>query len=1577
MAVIVGVQASLGLQSAAFVAGTNQAAAAMTNLAQRTNASANQMSQSFQKISQSQRVLRGQFQNLAFQVQDVAVQLEMGTAPLRVFTQQAGQIAQIFGPMGAAIGIVVTVLGALAGAFLGAKAAAAETADELKDFDDALSKQLKTVDDVVEQFRTLSEGQRAFRSEAAKAQVTALTAALEEQKKGLLSILSVYTRMSSGESLQLFGEEFSEKSLIPAVAAFATLATAFQDVANAEEQVEFTRIAKQLENQEILAGDAATAVQALVNELGPRASPAALQAAAAFAETAKSLQDMSSALAVARAEAELGSGGNLEGARTTKEFNDSIKDSLELFKDVRKDRADAAKEAATEASKRSEGIAKLQEEAAGTKLLSAAYSENAAAVRDAEIAIAAQIKIRSLDIAAGSKQERQIVELTKSIRENEDAIKLRKTIIASGEEAKQLALIIKARGRETEELRVQQALLKVRAEQGDKAAKAAEKQIRATESARSTAALSEEQSAIEDIIDQQRLLLRYGSDESEEYRVQLRLLQLKQSGVKDITPEMEKQIRLLEQQATGISAQEDAAQKIQSLYENALEGIQDSFTTMFEELYSGGITSFEELALSIKDIFIRLAAELTTLMIIRPAVLGLAGAGGAGGAGGLASLFGFGASGAGAGTTPTGAPIGTVPPAMYWGAGAAGAGGAMVLPAMAPGGMPAGMMTGMGMPFGGPGIPINQTPWWQPGALGAQGLFMSGALGAVGGNLIGGQFGGYGGIGGSVGGGIGAIAGGLTPLGPFGSILGGLGGSLIGGALGGLFGGGGGEGNEVSFGGAALGVAGRGGTGKAAEVIRNIDKALQDLLSSRQEALVNDMLRVAPSVSIKYGEEGPSAGDLASLARARIAPAASALGLSAKGITGGLQGAPTFTAEEMAANFEQALGILQQIENIQLGPLGAELQALKDTFNETARAAKKFGLGSAAEQAALRKQYEADKAAAIRRNREQELEVAAQVGAITPFQAAMGQLKLQFAEAEARAKELGISTANLGKTYAAAQEALREQRREQFRSIETEARALAGLPQTFASAVAAMKARFAELRSAMEELGGSVAGLIALEKQAAKALQEQRHQQALSIQAQAKGLVGAPTSFKGEQEALRASFAELRKQMAALGYTTSGLVAIEKQAVAALQERRHQSALAIESEAKGLAAGGGIQTFVEQKAALDARFMELRKQFAALGYSISGLIALQKKAVTALYEQRKAQLDALAVEAQAATGLSPTFLQEIDALNRRFAELQKQIRALGGDTSKLAQLQKEAQENLKREQQLRKDQMALSIVEPFKQLREPLVAFSRQLSLGNMNPLGQMDAAAAEFRRVSQLAMGGDTDAIRQLESVGQDFIRMSEQFGGSASGADARTEVQRVIKDVLGAIDAAQKLAMMGVEGAVKAAELAIVDTLGELVKIGQQTVAEIKRLSGSASSTVPKPTSLPKPLPKPTAPPQPQPLPRPTSLARQATEDFQRIVAEVQAGNRANVEELQASAQRAILEAVGKPSNAAASAALRPEAVMASAIRKFEKGQKDAADQLSKDVNRSSRHELEAMKEISNGIRVVADEVKRLGRK
>ena len=61
------------------------------------------------------RNLRGVSQNLGWQLQDVAVQAQMGTSAFVIFSQQGSQLASSFGPTGALVGAFIAVAGALAG----------------------------------------------------------------------------------------------------------------------------------------------------------------------------------------------------------------------------------------------------------------------------------------------------------------------------------------------------------------------------------------------------------------------------------------------------------------------------------------------------------------------------------------------------------------------------------------------------------------------------------------------------------------------------------------------------------------------------------------------------------------------------------------------------------------------------------------------------------------------------------------------------------------------------------------------------------------------------------------------------------------------------------------------------------------------------------------------------------------------------------------------------------------------------------------------------------------------------------------------------------------------------------------------------------------------------------------------------------------------------------------------------------------------------------------------------------------------------------------------------------------------
>src|SRR5690554_3732529 len=102
MAVIAGVQAQLSLETAAFIQGTQRATRAMNDMATRSALANREMQREFARTSSASRAMRGQLQNVSFQIADFAVQLQSGTGFLRAFVQQGSQMLAVFGPLGAA-----------------------------------------------------------------------------------------------------------------------------------------------------------------------------------------------------------------------------------------------------------------------------------------------------------------------------------------------------------------------------------------------------------------------------------------------------------------------------------------------------------------------------------------------------------------------------------------------------------------------------------------------------------------------------------------------------------------------------------------------------------------------------------------------------------------------------------------------------------------------------------------------------------------------------------------------------------------------------------------------------------------------------------------------------------------------------------------------------------------------------------------------------------------------------------------------------------------------------------------------------------------------------------------------------------------------------------------------------------------------------------------------------------------------------------------------------------------------------------------------------------------------------------
>ena len=103
---------TLGLNASEFKSGLNRAQGDVNVFAQNSQ-------KSFARLGAAAAKAGGgganfQLGNMGAQLQDVAVQAQMGTSALTIFAQQGSQVAGAFGPMGMAVGAGVAVFGALA-----------------------------------------------------------------------------------------------------------------------------------------------------------------------------------------------------------------------------------------------------------------------------------------------------------------------------------------------------------------------------------------------------------------------------------------------------------------------------------------------------------------------------------------------------------------------------------------------------------------------------------------------------------------------------------------------------------------------------------------------------------------------------------------------------------------------------------------------------------------------------------------------------------------------------------------------------------------------------------------------------------------------------------------------------------------------------------------------------------------------------------------------------------------------------------------------------------------------------------------------------------------------------------------------------------------------------------------------------------------------------------------------------------------------------------------------------------------------------------------------------------------------
>lgn len=140
------------------------------------------------KATGSFRMAGNGLQMMGYQVQDIAVQLGMGTSPFIVLSQQGSQVASIFGPGGAVIGALLAVSGAIAGPLVAALTAGS---DKLEGFNDRVEE---------------------LRNSLTSVQLKALKQDIELQEKAVASLNAEFDRLAaSGVTVGSKFEQLGEK----------------------------------------------------------------------------------------------------------------------------------------------------------------------------------------------------------------------------------------------------------------------------------------------------------------------------------------------------------------------------------------------------------------------------------------------------------------------------------------------------------------------------------------------------------------------------------------------------------------------------------------------------------------------------------------------------------------------------------------------------------------------------------------------------------------------------------------------------------------------------------------------------------------------------------------------------------------------------------------------------------------------------------------------------------------------------------------------------------------------------------------------------------------------------------------------------------------------------------------------------------------------------------------------------------------------------------------------------------------------------------------------------------------------
>lgn len=1349
--------------------------------------------QRLQALGQASGLKTTGLSNLSFQLQDIAVQAGAGTNAFQILLQQGGQLAGSFaGPVGAGIAVVSTALGLAGIAYQHFSGAADDAKEKAKEFtsaielsDSAIGAGIDSIRGLEEAYRDLSSAQKGaeeFRLgttiEVLNTQVGDVAKQIQEKLKEAFAPKPLTDLSEEGQN---FGQTFGQVSTAAADKAQKAFTDLFANVGTDTLGV----IAAYEEMSNALPGafDAkkSEAFKASIVTLSDK-----------ILEMKKRLQDTTEQFTVLQGiSTDLPASAPIVvplGPRA----QDQKRDREQIEKDIRKEiEANKALEESYKA------IVPSSEQALAAQIAHKGKTQEIfeAEARARAKSAAAQYK----DLTEGQRAAIEALEYEKALGEQ------RISLLSQYVSAEQSAAEAKARSDATA------------AETAAKQAKAAQERFDQTADLRANEiaglkAMEEQYKSyginIDDNTSKEEKLAHAVEMAEAAWRARNSVIQ---QGI-DITTDAGKaaleaatnleqeKVRLAEYKKEYDQLQRDRtkadtksenalaarakreAKLLEEPFKNAITGVQNAFTAGFEDIFKGGVNSFSDLADTVKDIFIRLAAEIASLMIIRPLLAPIAGAVGGAGFGGMTGggFSGgigqiFGGVGQMLNTSSLGTSINSLGAATgLFSAGSGGVASSVAsVGSIGAGGGAAGL-SGLGIP----GAASSSAPVFGASAATLTSTLGVAALGYFGGQALAGLTGGNptgAGIGGGLGAGIGFAVGG-----PIGAILGGVGGSL----LGGLFGNNKPSNKEQGLNYNIL-------TGQSdlyGQTGKKFSQENQDAAKAFAQTAAEYIGRLTSATGGKVGIQGfdvavgsrdgvklgigstqTTYGTIEEAASALLEAITGSLTGAGKNVTSLIQGGKLdFTDPEAAL---KQLDLAAYIDSL-IKPANAAKSAFDDlnkTFNDAIETAKGLGLST--------KELEAERDRQTKAMREGvQADIDARVGQTDSAAAvsiATRQIVSDYDALIAAGKAVGADTSKLIDARAKEINAVQNAAAQNKKNVQEQVQAFV----SFGSAgdqvrqqILQVEATFQQLSAAAQAAGVDTKELAAARDRQIAAIRAEAKDQAaqeararadqkLSVQEQIRQFeeFGSSTNaLESEIASIRARFRELTEAAKEAGLSTKGLQnAMLAQIQAARQAAKEQN----QAQARSFATSyygflGNTDPNMEIAAAQQAiadQYNQIVAEAKRLGQNINQTAlkkSFEKQArdVRTEIEQQRAR-EKTSVQDQIGAfnaGADPTKQAEVQitAIRRQFEDLSASAKKLGLSEAGLKEARdaaiKAVRDQLEAQKQQTKDQIAafLAAGDPAKELQVSITQVTRQFEelSKNAKDLGLSEAGLKEAR---------------------------------------------------------------------------------------------------------------------------------------------------------------------------------------------------------------------------------------------------